>query len=122
MKSTLSTRIEIAIAAAVSVWLLVLSVQTFIAIHQFGDPDKQFFNRAMYVLAVDYFVLAVSVGIFPMRPKFSVALSFGCLFLATANMYIVSGRLDAVVGWFTLLPILGLVLLALKARQHEPVA
>ena len=119
MSSKILTRIEIGVALVTCLWLLVISIQTYLAISDFGEPDQQVFNRAMYVLAGAYFALSISVGFFPFRPKSSVILALFCWVLASANLYVITGRFGEVLGWFTLVPVIGFVLLVLKGRFNH---
>lgn len=89
--------------------IIVQAIQNYQAISVYGKPNEIIFNRSMHVLALNFLILSVSVVVFYFNQF--VALLIACLssIFATSSIYIVSGNINYINGWFTIVPVAGLV-------------
>ena len=107
----LKKKLYLAILASIAIAILVQALHTYQAVALFGNDEQAVFNRSMEVLALNFLILSISVLIFFFNRLIGLCIACTSSIFAAACIYIVSGNIKYTNGWFTIIPIAGLVAL-----------
>lgn len=110
------------VLAIVSLAILVNSLSTYLAIEKFGKVEEVFFNRSMKVLALNFMVLALSVIIFYYKRGFGLAIACLSSFHAISSIYVLGGQMNLIQGWFTCIPVTGLLIMLIERCKDKRIA
>lgn len=101
--------ISLAIVICVAIAIFIQALQTYQAISVFGKADEAIFNRSMQILALNFLILAISVIVFYFNKLAGLSIACASSIFAASCIYIVSGNISYINGWFTIVPLAGLV-------------
>ena len=102
--------------------ILINSLSTYLAIEQFGKIEEVFFNRSMKVLALNFAILALSVIVFYYQRGFGLAIACLSSFHAISSIYVLGGQINLIQGWFTFIPLVGLLIMLIERGKDNKIA